>query len=253
MPLLLITLQFLIRMDYLKRILLFALLGVVSISVKGQNLEEIISAHLEAVGQGSILSMRSLYMEVREIDGFGGGKRYTITKKAPNKIRIEGKWQEHVYINAFDGKRAWTIAPWTGVYKAQLMTEKEMQSLLLQSAFGSPLDLPKEGDNSLKLIGLETIQGDTYHVVRYSFLSGYFVDYLLNKETNLIYLIRTYTEKDAQIVASEVIFKNYKDLGGFKIPFGYEKRNGRSGSDIIIDDIILGYGVANSFFNMPVD
>lgn len=218
-----------------------------------QNLEKILQAHFEAVGQEQILSMRSIHLEVREVDGFGGGKKYSIVKKYPNKIRVEGRWQDQTYVNAYDGKQAWTIAPWTGVHIPQLMTDRERDLLLMNVGIGSPLYNYTGLNNELKLIGTESIQGDGHYVIRSTMPSGFFVDYLIDKKDNLIHLARIYREDNPEKVEKEVIFKNYKNLGAFSMPFGYENRIGRSGSDVIIDDIVFGQGAPSSLFTKPAN
>ncbi|MEO9805071.1 MAG: hypothetical protein ABJF04_17570 [Reichenbachiella sp.] len=227
------------------------LLMAIPVFTNAQNLDKILEAHFVAMGQEQIMSLRSIFMEVREVDGFGGGKRYQITKKSPNKIRIEGQWQGQVFINAYDGEKAWTIAPWTGVHIAQWMTDRERDLLVMSVGIGSPLFDYKGLGNKLELIGSESIQGDNHYVIRSTMPSGFYVDYLLDKKDHLIHLARIYREDDVNKVEKEIIFKNYKNLGGFSIPFGFENRIGRSGSDVIVDNIVFGQGAPSSIFVKP--
>ncbi|MEO9965078.1 MAG: hypothetical protein ABJF11_04770 [Reichenbachiella sp.] len=235
----------------IRSILIVCALLTGSYAAQAQNLDKILKAHFEAIGQEQIISLRSIFLEVREVDGFGGGRKYQITKKSPNKIRIEGEWQGQKYIHAFDGKQAWTIAPWTGVHSAQLMTQREKDLILMQAGIGSPLyDYPGL-NNQLELIGTEVIQGDHHYIIRSIMPSGFFVDYLVDKKDYKIHLARIYKEENTSEVEKEVIFKNYKNLGAFSVPFGYENREGRSGSDVIIDDIVFGQGAPASLFEKP--
>lgn len=233
-------------------IYIFAIIILASNFTHAQNLDKILEAHFAALGQENLMSMRSIFMEVREVDGFSGGKKYQIKKKAPNKIRVEGEWQEQVYVNAFDGNTAWTIAPWTGVHAAQLMTNRERDLLLMNAGIGSPLYDYGLG-NSLELIGSERSDDASHYVIRSTMPSGFYVDYLINKKDYLLHLARIYQEDQPEKMEKEVIFKNYKNLGGVSVPFGFENRNGRSVSDIIVDDIIFGQGAPNSIFEKPVN
>ncbi|WP_422360494.1 hypothetical protein [Reichenbachiella sp.] len=216
----------------------------------GQNLESILERHFEAIGQENLVAMRSIVMEAREMEGFSSGKKYSITKKYPNKMRIEGKWQERVYVKAFDGTRAWTIAPWTGVHTAQLMTDRERNLFLVDVGIGSPLYDYGLG-NVLNLIGSERADDANHYVIRSTTNSGFYVDYLIDKKSYMIHLVRIYEEDQIDKVAYEVIYKNYKNLGGVSIPFGFEKRIDRSVTSIVIDDIVFGQGASNSIFNKP--
>jgi len=217
---------------------------------QGQNLEAVLERHFEAIGQENLMAMRSILMEVREMEGFSSGKKYTITKKYPNKIRIEGKWQDQTYVKAFDGTRAWTIAPWTGVHTSQLMTDRERNIFLIDVGIGSPLYDYGLG-NTFELLGSERADDANHYVIRASMTSGFYVDYLVDKKDYLIHLARVYEEEDVDKVAYEVIYKNYKNLGGVSIPFGFEKRMERRVTSIVIDDIVFGQGAPNSIFNKP--
>ncbi|MEP2023219.1 MAG: hypothetical protein ABJH98_00730 [Reichenbachiella sp.] len=229
---------------------IFSLLILFPGLASGQNLDRILETHFEAIGQENLMAMRSIFMEVREMDGFKEGKKYQITKKAPNKIRIEGTYKELSFVNAFDGKTAWTIAPWTGVLSAQLMTDRERHLFLMNAGIGSPLYDHGLG-NTLAVIGSERSDDANHYVIRSTMPSGFYVDYLLDKKNHLIHLARVYKEDEPEKVEVEVIFKNYKNLGGVSVPFAFENRSERSIFDIVIDDIIFGQGVPNSFFNKP--
>lgn len=219
---------------------------------QSQNLEHILERHFEALGQENLIAMRSIMLEAREMEGFSSGKKYSITKKYPNKIRLEGKWQEQLYVKAFDGTRAWTIAPWTGVHSAQLMTDRERDLFLLDAGIGSPL-YDYGLDNTLNLIGSERADDANHYVIRSTMPSGFFVDYLVDKKDYLIHLARVYDEEGLGKIAFEIIFKNYKNLGGVSIPFGFEKRSDRRVTSIVIDDIVFGQGAPNSIFYKPED
>lgn len=217
---------------------------------QGQNLETILERHFEAIGQENLVAMRSIAMEVRELEGFSSGRHYTITKKYPNKIRLEGMWQEQAYVKAFDGARAWTIAPWTGVHAAQLMTDRERDLFLIDVGIGSPLYNYGLG-NTLELTGSERADDANHYVIRCTTNTGFYVDYLVNKNDYMIHLARVYEEDQAGKVAYEVIYKNYKNLGGVSIPFGFEKRIERRVTSIVIDDIVFGQGAPNNIFSKP--
>lgn len=237
-------------MNSIKLFKYFLALFIINPSLsRSQNLDKILEAHFTAIGQESLMSMRSISMEVREVDGFSGGKKYTIIKKAPNKIRVEGQWQEKQYVKAFDGKRAWTVAPWTGVPGAQLMTDRERNLFLLNAGIGSPLSDYGLG-NELKLMGSERSNDANHYVIRSTMPSGFYVDYLVDKKSHLVHMVRIYEEGSTQ-VEKEVIFKNYKNLGGVSIPFGFENRRERTITDIVIDDIVFGQGAPNSLFERP--
>lgn len=220
---------------------------VASLEAHAQNLDKILETHFAAIGQENLLAMRSIFMKVREMDGFTAGKTYEVTKKVPNKIRIAGMWQEQTYVKAFDGQEAWKTAPWTGELTPQPMTKEEKNTLLVNVGIGSPLYDYGLG-NTLALIGSERADDSNHYVIRSTMPSGYYVDYLIDKKDHLIHLARIYDQDQNDQVERQVIFKNYKDLGGVSIPFGFEHRLEDRVYDVVIDDIIFGQGAPNSVF-----
>ena len=153
-------------------------------SSEGQTLEVILARHHDAIGKEGLENIRSVILEIKERNELGQEKIYSITKKRPEKIRVEGIWEGQKYISAFDGVRAWTIAPWTGVSIPQLMTEMEKEELMLNAHIDSPLLFEDDYDKQLDLIRGVILGEDEYHVVRMTLPSGKWVDFFINKSLN---------------------------------------------------------------------
>lgn len=222
-------------------------LFLLSMRAEAQHVDKILAAHFKAIGQEHVMSMRSVSMEVREMNGFQEIEKYQVIKKMPAKIRISGTGQQ-TYVKAYDGSRAWTM--W-GTDTAEWMTDSACHVLLLHVGVGSPLYPYAKYERTLTWIGTEKIQGDAHDVIRLTRPSGFFVDYLLDKKDHLIHLVRIYEAQNAEEIAMEIIFKNYKTLGSFTMPFGYEKRGNNSTIDVVIDHVVFGQGAPDSLFAFP--
>lgn len=217
-----------------------------------QSLDQILEEHFIAIGQNNLIAMRSVALEVRLMDGLSNGRKFRIIKKFPNKLRIEGDWNGTPYAKCFDGQVAWEIAPWTGDSSVQILNERDKDLLLMDVGIGSPLYDYGLG-NALELIGSERADDSNHYVIRSTSASGFVVDYLVDKIDKKIHLARIYSEEDPQKKEKEIIYKNYKDLPGVSIPFGYEHRTEQAISDLVTDDIVIGQGAPNQLFSAPKD
>jgi len=219
--------------------------------VNGQSLEEILTQHRDAIGREGLSDIRSLLFEVKEQTDHGEEKKYSIIKKRPEKIRIEGMWEGQNYISAYDGIRAWTIAPWTGVSIPQLMTEMEKEELMLDAHIDSPLLFEEGYDKKLDLIGEVSLVNDEFHVVRMTLPSEKWVDFFINKKTKLIHKYVRYYSNNVERIEKEVFFKDYTLQGGVNMPMAYEHRYDTMLVDVWVEEVVFGFGVPNSFFSKP--
>lgn len=216
-----------------------------------QELQSMLTAHFNAVGQPNLSQIRSLLMEIKEIHDDGGIKEYSIVKKRPNRLRIEGVWETQPYVKAYDGQRAWTIAPWTGTSIPQLMTEKERDDIVNIDGIDSPLyDTGAQG-YTLSQIEDRLVGGRSYYCIRVEAPGESTRDFLLNKENYLIYKLIRYHRENPSAVAEEVFYKDYRDNGGLVLPMGFEIRRGQQSVELVVKEIILGYGAPSSLFRKP--
>ena len=163
-----------------------------------QDLQKIANLHLKATTQEKRSEIRSIFMEVREIYDDGHVTEYSIIKKKPNKIRIEGVWEGKNYIKAFDGIRGWTIAPWTGVSIPQLMTEGEIEEIRNIERIDSPIFESLNEGHQMSLIEDKMINGERFYCVRVVASHRPVVDYLINKNDYLLYKSLRYNINNIQ-------------------------------------------------------
>lgn len=221
-----------------------------------QSLDKILTKHYEAVGQNARNQLRSMFLEVKEINELNDEKNYSIILKKPNKIRIEGVWEGQNYISAFDGVRAWTIAPWTGVTIPQLMTFDETDDIRAIDGINSPLFDFQQNLDDIDLKGQVKIDDDSYHILRVNSIEKPVMDYYLNTKNNMLYKSMRYSRANDTLLVEEVRYSNFSkhnipDQGDINIPMTLEIFKENSKVELIITEVILGFGAPNSFFTKP--
>lgn len=217
---------------------------------RAQILEEVLEKHRLAVGANA-QNVRSLLLDVKELSNHGTERKYTIVKKRPEKIRIDGMWEGKSYTSACDGNRAWTIAPWTGTSMPQLMTEREKEELMLNAHIDSPLLFQEGYDKSLQVVTDNQVLEAGFITIRMIQPSGKWVDFYLSEETYLINKYVEYENNDVTNIEKEVFFKQYKTQAGITMPMAYEHRMKNSMLDVWVTDIMIGFGAQSNFFKKP--
>lgn len=216
-----------------------------------QNVEDILKSHYESWGQELVSSIRTYEIELSESKGLLSGKQYKITRKRPNKVRIDGTWKDQPYIQSFDGLEYWTVAPWRLSNEPDSMSSTEIQSLANSMQIDSPLFIVRKNSAELEYIGEKMHDGLPYHVIRIKDLENRWLDYFLDQKTYQIFKTVERDQGNENYIYKETFFKNYKPEAGINMAMEYEIRSQGSTSTLIITSVVLGHGVPTSFFQKP--
>jgi len=216
-----------------------------------QNIDTILDKHLKSWGQDHVSSIRSMQFVVTEIKGLSDQRKYEVTRKRPNKIRMDGKWQEHQFIYSFDGVAYWCITPWVGTTEPQEMSPTEISKLANSPNIDSPLFIAQNDSLEMVYIGEQTSDEEQYWVIRVNNAEDRITDYFINPATFQIFKTIEKDKGNERYVYQEVFFKNYKLLSGINMPMEYELRVKGKTTNIIVNEIVLGLGIPNSFFKKP--
>lgn len=225
-------------------------------SLFSQDINTILNNHYVAIGQDTRTKIRSLLLEVKEENQNNEEKKYSIIKKKPNKIRIEGVWQGQNYISAFDGIRAWTIAPWTGVSIPQLMTFIETDDIKSKDGIDSPLYVSQQKGDEIVYSGKVLIDDVSFHLLKINSIENPSMEYYLYTDSYLIFKSLRYDREENPKVIEEVIYQDYElqeipGVGEFQQSMRLEVMDENEKVDLIIEEIIIGFGAPNSFFTKP--
>ncbi len=234
-------------MTIAKRIFLITIFTIFSFVTFSQDLNTILKNHFQAHGQELWDQIGTVVIDGEWVTEEFQKFPMKLTFKSPNKTRIEGTWGGKRYAEVTNGKIAWTVAPWSGSSKPQLM--KAEQHLMIENIYrpGSSLKLYSK---QVKLDGLELFEGELFIKLTVE---------------NDIEKREFYLSKDDYTLRWEVIqskigsrpflkkqYEKYRDYQGLLTPTSVRIYTNESQRELVFVDVALGAGASNNIFEMPI-
>lgn len=190
--------------------------------------------------QVQTVNITGVWLRGQEKSGF------ELLAKKPGKIMIRGRWQEEPYAESFDGSGGWTIAPWTGVKRPQLMLAKEQSLLQSVFDFGSPI--PR--DVALEYRGESDAYGIPCHRLVAN-IDGVEFEYFVDEED---FYLRRMDRRELIGNHTQILTKRYdqyRNFGGVVIPTLVIVQVEDLAKEYVFDGIIIGNGISNLTFRRP--
>ncbi len=211
-----------------------------------QEADEILDGHFKSYGQSTWLDVNSLSIDGRSIDEHFSGDPIQLIFKAPNKVKIIGKYKGEPYAEAFDGQFAWIKASWKHSYEAQLMNAEEELIIRNVMAIGSPLYQDRE---HLKFEGLKDFEGELY--LAFTMNEGqYLKTYYLDRDEYKLHFEEITTRFGTPIRVLKV-FEKYKRYGDMLIPTAVIFEGESLRKEYTFEEVLIGIGVRAGIFTMP--
>jgi len=164
----------------------------------------------------------------------------------PNRVREEFSVQGMTGINAYDGANGWKIDPFQGKKDAESLSDEELRGIVEDSDFDEPLIDYKQKGNKVEFVGLDQIEGTEVYKLRVTLKSGDTRTYYMDTDSYVPIKYETKRIIRGTPQESETTLGDYKQVGGWFLPFSLETRQkGSSGSQKITFDKIE--------FNVPID
>ncbi len=218
-----------------------------AISSGAQSTQKVLEKHFEAQTQDFWDQARTV-----TVDGawFVGSERtvFTLHAKRPNKVILKGTWEGQPFTEAFDGVAGWTVAPWTGVSKANLMLSHEQLMISHLFDFGSPI----KRDADLEYKGKVKEDGVICHwlaEVRDNIEYDYFID--INK-----HYLRKVNRRESvgdEVVLMTKTYDIFKQFGGVTFPTVIFLKTKELEKEYVFDDLVVGDGISDAIFRQPVE
>jgi outer membrane lipoprotein-sorting protein len=201
-------------------------LAVSLVSVQAQTVDEVISAHIEALGgKARVTSMQSVYMEGISVMQ-NGTEVSTKTWRVQDKLmRREINFGMGSMTSILTDKEGWSSNPRSGgAFEAMPAEMVERQQSEMDIA-GPLVDHAAKGHKA-ELLGQEDVNGATCDVVKLTLKSGRDITYCIDRKTR--YILRTRTKggggmrgggrnPDAEMVTEYSDYRKTDD--GFIFPF----------------------------------
>jgi hypothetical protein len=225
---------------------------------RAETLDSLIARHIEARGGLERLqSIETIRMRGRAIAGPGREALITREARPPGRIRTEFVYQGVTSIYACDGSRCWSVAPLSGNFDAQPMSEADASRALAQADIIGPLVDWKAKGHSVLLAGRETIDGREVFKLELSLKGGGAQTDYLDAETALLVRREATRTVEGRTVEIETTFDNFGPVGGVIFPFSI-KTGAKNQPDflpesleIVVEGAELNVVIDESRFRMP--
>jgi outer membrane lipoprotein-sorting protein len=223
-------------------------------AVWAQTADEIIAKNIQARGgPDKLKSVQSIKATATMAMGPGMEAPGVLIQKRGNLARLEFTVQGLTAVQAYDGKNAWQIMPFTGKKDPELMSSDEAKEVEEMADIDGPLVDYKTKGNQVELLGKEKIEGTDAYKLKVSLKNGDVQTEYIDADSFLE--IKEETKRTVrgseQVVESAI--GDYKEVDGIVFPFAVE--SGVKGSPekqkLTITRMELNLPVDDSIFKMP--
>jgi hypothetical protein len=164
----------------------------------------------------------------------------------PNRVREEFLVQGMTAVNAYDGAMGWKIDPFQGKKDAESLSEEELRGIVEDADFDEPLINYKEKGNKVEVVGMDQIEGTDVYKLKVTLKSGDTRTYYIDTDSYMPIKYETKRIIRGTPQESETSLGDYKQVGGWYLPFAMEFKQKGSGASakVVLDKIE---------FNVPID
>jgi hypothetical protein len=231
--------------------ILSVLLLVTSNLVQAQSLDDILKDHFSAIGQDSLLKVNTQRLKGKMVQG---GVEIPIIQmaKRPDKMRVQGTFQDLTFVQTYNGKEGWSLNPFTGATDPQPMSEDELKTMKYQADMDGMLWNWKNKGYTVTYEGKEDMQGTSCHKIKVVTEEGdtftYYIDsdsYIMLRTNSKIKIMGNESEADSY-------YSNYMQIHGMAVPGKVENKvHDQLMGTIVIDTLDLNMVLPDSLFEKP--
>jgi Outer membrane lipoprotein-sorting protein len=234
-------------------ILAFAAIALLPASARAQSVDEVIASNIKARGGlEKIKAVRSVRTTSKlTVGSFRAA--YVQENKRPDRVREEAIVQGMAQVQAFDGKAAWQVSPFSGRKDPELMSQDDTKTLLIDADIDGPLVDYRQKGHKAELVGHDSVEGTDCYKVKLSLKNGDVRYYFLDSDSFLELKIENQSNIRGTVQYTETYFGDYEQVNGIYYPFAVE--TGDKGSDsrtkFAVDKVELDVPLDDARFLMP--
>lgn len=232
-------------------------LGALSLTLAGgagaQTLDEVIAKNLEARGGLERLkSMSSVRMKGSMSMGPGMEGPFTLELRRPSAMRAEFDVDGRTAVQAFDGKRGWSLPPVPGA-EAEPIPDEDAEQIAAQADFDGQLVDWKAKGHRVELLGREKLGEREVFRLHVTRKDGGTTDLLL--DTTSFLEVRS---ESRRVVRGETVefvstIGDYREVNGLMVPHSIESgpRGSRRTQRLVFETIEFDVPLDDARFRMP--
>jgi outer membrane lipoprotein-sorting protein len=232
-------------------LLLTALLLALTNSLQSQSLDDILKEHFSATGQDNIIKVNDQKLTGKMIQG-NIEIPFIQMAKRPDKLRVEGTFQELTFIQAYNGKEGWSINPFAGVTDPQPMSEDDLKSMRYQADMDGMLWNWKEKGYTVTFDGNEDMEGTPCYKIKLETKEGDFFTYYIDSDSYIMLRSNSKMKMMGNEIESDTYYSNYMMIDGIAVPGKIEtKMKDQLMGAIIIEKVEFNPGLGDALFEKP--
>src|SRR6266853_1745494 len=221
---------------------------------RAQTVDEVIAKNIQA--HGGIEKLKSIKSARTTAKFTQGSFRAEVMQenKRPGKVREEFIIQGMAQVQAYDGKAGWQINPFGGRRDAELMSQDDLKSLVVDADIDGPLVDYKEKGHKAELVGHDSVEGTDCYKIKLSMKNGDVRYYYLDTDSFLELKLEIQTTIRGALQESELYYGDYEQVNGIYYPFAVEQaqKGSASRSQISVEKIEQNIPLEDVHFSMPV-
>ena len=224
-----------------------ALIAPIASAQSTPSADEIIARYIKTAGGIDKINAIRTLRRVGKFSTDDGFEAAVVQENSrPNRVREEFLVQGMTQINAYDGANGWKIDPFQGKKDAESLSEEELRGRVEDADFDEPLINYKEKGNKVEVLGTDQIEGTDVYKLRVTLKSGDTRTYYIDTDSYMPIKYETKRIIRGTPQESETSLGDYKQVGGWYLPFSMEYKQKGSGSSakVVLDKIE---------FNVPID
>lgn len=232
-------------------LLLTVLLLAFANSLQSQSLEEILKEHFSAIGQDNVLKVNDQKLTGKMVQG-GIDIPFIQMSKRPEKVRVEGTFQDLTFIQTYNGIEGWSMNPFAGVTDPQPMSEDDLKGMHYQADMDGMLWNWKEKGYTVTSDGNEDMEGTPCNKIKLETKEGDSFTYYIDSDSYIMLRSNSKMKMMGNEVESDTYYSNYMMVDGIAVPGKIEtKMNGQLMGTVIIEKIELNQGLDDALFEKP--
>lgn len=221
--------------------------------VRSQSVDEILKEHFSAIGQDKLLKVNTQKLTGKMIQT-GMEIPFIQMGKRPDKVRVEGTFQELTFVQTFNGKEGWNLNPFTGATEAQPMSEDELKNMKYQADMDGMLWNWKEKGYTVTSDGKEDMEGTSCFKVKLVTKEGDTFTYYIDSDSYILLRYNTKIKVMGNETEADTYFSNYMQVEGMAVPGKIEtKMNGQLAMTIVVDKVDFNIELNDNLFEKPTN
>lgn len=222
--------------------------------LSAQTVDEIIAKNIQARGgMDKIKSVQTIRSTGIMTMGPGMEAPGALIQKRPDMARLEFTMQGLTAVQAYDGKDAWQIMPFTGKKDPEMMSADDKKDLEEDADIDGPLVDYKSKGNKVELLGKDKLEGTDVYKLKATLKNGDVITIYLDADSFLE--IKEELKRNVRGTEQEVgtSLGDYKEVNGLMFPFAMETSvKGSPGSQkLTLAKIEINVPVDDAMFKMP--